>query len=197
MPSVLNNLFRRKWWKFVWQYYRGQTPWDTNITPPEVMEFINRTEPGRALDVGCGTGTNAITLARHGWQTTGIDFIPRAIGKARRKAAAAGLSIDFHVADVTDLQFLNQPYDYILDIGCLFGLKITRRPFYAESVFRLLRKEGWYMLYAWMPRTFKGQTTGISEGDVKRLFSPEMIEMKTAIGEERGFPTAWYWFKRS
>ena len=93
-------------WKFQWRYWRRQTPWDTQITPPEVMEFIARTPPGKALDLGCGTGTNAITLARHGWQVTGVDFASKAISAARRKAAGAGLKIDFHTADVTDLALL-------------------------------------------------------------------------------------------
>jgi cyclopropane fatty-acyl-phospholipid synthase-like methyltransferase len=196
MSSILTNLFHRKWWKFVMQYRRGQTPWDTNITPPEVMEFIRETAPGKSLDLGCGTGTNAITLARSGWRATGVDFVPQAIKKARQKAAAAGLSIDFHVADVTDLGFLTGPYDYILDIGCLFGLKKTDRQAYADSIFRLLPTDGWYMLYAWMPRTFRGRTTGISEEDVKHLFRPGMNQVKIAVGQEKGFATAWYWFKR-
>jgi len=178
------------------QYWRGQTPWDTNITPPEVMEFIKDAPPGKALDLGCGTGTNAITLAQQGWQATGVDFVPKAIHTARKKAAAAGLSIDFHVADVTDLSFLTGSYDYILDIGCLFTLKGKDRRAYADSIFRLLEPEGWYMLYAWMPRTFKGRTTGISVEDVKELFSPKLTEIKILVGEERSFPTAWYWFRK-
>jgi 2-polyprenyl-3-methyl-5-hydroxy-6-metoxy-1,4-benzoquinol methylase len=94
----------------------------TPFTPPEVMEFIAQTRPGKALDLGCGTGTNAITLARHGWQVTGVDFSPKAIRQARRKATAEGLKIEFHAADVTDLAMLTGPYDYVLDIGCLFTL---------------------------------------------------------------------------
>ena len=69
-------------WKFEWRYWRGTTPWDTNITPPEVKEFIAAAPPGKALDLGCGTGTNAITLAQHGWQATGVDFAPKAIRTA-------------------------------------------------------------------------------------------------------------------
>lgn len=69
------------------RYWRRQTPWDTQVTPPEVMEFIARTPPGKAVDLGCGTGTNAITLARHGWRVTGVDFVPKAILAARAKAA--------------------------------------------------------------------------------------------------------------
>ena len=92
----LLNILDPKWWRFEWRYFRGQTPWDTNITPPEVMEFLANTTPGAALDLGCGTGTNAITLTRYGWQVTAIDFSYKAIRTARRKAAKDTLTIDFH-----------------------------------------------------------------------------------------------------
>ncbi len=50
----LKERFDRSPWKFRWLYRRGKTPWDTQITPPEVMEFIERTPPGRALDLAAG-----------------------------------------------------------------------------------------------------------------------------------------------
>ena len=179
-----------------WRYWRGRTPWDTNITPPEVMEFMAGTPPGRALDLGCGTGTNAITLTRHGWQVTGVDFVPTAIRRARRKAAAAGLKIDFHCADVTRLGMLAGPYDYVLDIGCLFTLKEGGRMKYADELARLLRPEGRYMLYAWLPRPWKGRTAGISAEEVERLFSPVCVRSRMVIGEEKGSASAWYWYQR-
>ncbi len=77
---TLARFLNAEWWRFQWRYWRGRTPWDTQITPPEVMEFLSGTPPGKALDLGCGTGTNAITLARHGWQVTGVDFIPKVAG---------------------------------------------------------------------------------------------------------------------
>ena len=72
------------------QMYRFGAPrWDTNITPPEVVAVIEGAAPlpaGRALDLGCGTGTNVIYLAQHGWETIGVDFSPVAIQQARQKA---------------------------------------------------------------------------------------------------------------
>lgn len=188
------SLFSRL--KFEWRYWRGHTPWDTNVTPPEVMEFLAAAAPGKALDLGCGTGTNAITLARHGWQAVGVDFSQKAIRAARRKAGQAGLKIDFHCADVADLGMLSGPFDYMLDIGCLFTLKEPARARYACELARLLRPDGDYMLYAWLPRPWKGGTYGISAEAVESLLSNEFVRTRLMIGEEKGHPSAWYWYRR-
>ncbi|MGZ9163532.1 MAG: class I SAM-dependent methyltransferase [Candidatus Deferrimicrobiaceae bacterium] len=183
-------------WKFQWRYWRRETPWDTQVTPPEVMEFIARTPPGSALDLGCGTGTNAITLARHGWRVTGVDFIPKAISTARAKAARSGFAIVFLVASVTDLSALPGPFDYVLDIGCLHSLKAEDRTRYATSLSRLLRPQAWYMLYAWLPRPREGGVVGISTEEVENLLREDFSNVRTAIGEENGKPSSWYWFQR-
>lgn len=183
-------------WKFIWRYRRGRTPWDTLVTPPEVMEFIATTPPGKALDLGCGTGTNAITLARHGWEATGVDFAPEAVRTARQKAAEAGLKIDFHSADVTDLSILEGTYDYVLDIGCLFTLAEKDRSRYAEELARLLRPNGWYMLYAWLPRPWEDRRAGISVEEVESLLRADFSKVRVVIGEEGGHPSAWYWFRK-
>jgi 2-polyprenyl-3-methyl-5-hydroxy-6-metoxy-1,4-benzoquinol methylase len=183
-------------WKFQWRYWRRQTPWDTQVTPPEVMEFIDRTPPGRALDLGCGTGTNAVTLARHGWRVTGVDFIPKAVLAARAKAARSGFAIDFLVASVNDLSALSGPFDYALDIGCLHSLKPDDRMRYAAHLSRLLRPQAWYMLYAWLPRPWEGGVAGISAEEVGSLLPEDFRKVRTKIGEESGNPSAWYWFQR-
>jgi ubiquinone/menaquinone biosynthesis C-methylase UbiE len=183
-------------WKFQWRYWRRKTPWDTQVTPPEVMEFIARTLPGKALDLGCGTGTNAITLARHGWRVTGVDFIPKAISAARAKAARSGFAIEFLVANVTDLSALSGPFDYVLDIGCLHALKAEDRSRYATTLSRMLRPQAWYMLYAWLPRACENGIVGISTEEVEILLREDFSKVRTAIGEENGNPSSWYWFQR-
>ncbi len=57
--------------------------------------------PGRALDLGCGSGGNAVWLAMRGWQTTAVDFSEVAIEKARMRAADSGVEVEFVVSDVT------------------------------------------------------------------------------------------------
>ncbi len=196
MGRIFKDAIRRSPLGFDWRYWRGETPWDTQITPPEVVDFIAGATPGRALDLGCGSGTNAITLARHGWLVTGVDFAPRAIRMARRKAALAGLSISFHVASVTNLSMLESPYDYVLDIGCLFVLGEKERMSYAKELIRLTKPGAWYMLYAWLPKPWRGGRRGISPEEVDLLLSGKFFKARQAIGEEKGSPSAWYWFQR-
>jgi 2-polyprenyl-3-methyl-5-hydroxy-6-metoxy-1,4-benzoquinol methylase len=191
-----NRFFSRMWWRYRWLYFRGLTPWDTSTTPPEVMEYIETARPGRALDLGCGTGTNAIELARQGWQVTGVDFVSKAIRTARAKAAGRGLNVDFHCTSVTRLDAVAGSYDYALDIGCLFALGFKEKRAYAAHLARLLRPGACYMLYAWYPRTWKGRRVGLADGDVDALLRPCFAREKMVAGEEKGFPSAWYWYRR-
>ena len=69
-------------------YRTGRTPWDTGITPPEVVELVDGPSalpPGRALDLGCGTGTNVRYLAVHGWDVVGVEADVRAFDAARER----------------------------------------------------------------------------------------------------------------
>ncbi len=193
----LLNLLKPEWWRFEWCYWRNRAPWDTQITPPEVMAFLDQAHPGRALDLGCGTGTNAITLAKHHWKVTAIDFAPKAIRTARRKARVAGVSIDFHVGDVAGLRFLKGPYDYALDIGCLFTLQSSDQERYIQSLARLLSPGGRYMLYAWLPRPWRGSMRGMRPEEVDLLLEPGFSRQDMVLGQDSGAPSAWYWYRRN
>jgi SAM-dependent methyltransferase len=119
--------------------YRVSRPrWDTNETPPEVravIEGASALPPGRALDLGCGTGTNVIYLAGHGWEAVGVDFSATAIRRARQKASGIG-GVRFVEGDMTQLRKLGilGPYDFVLDIGAYHGLPATARPAYVREV---------------------------------------------------------------
>ena len=190
------KLLNAKRWLFEWRYWRGRTPWDTQLTPPEVIEFLESASPGRALDLGCGTGTNAMMLAQHGWQVTGVDFSARAIRRARRKAQRANLAIDFRLGDVADLSDLTGPYDYALDIGCLHALDPPDQKKYAAGLARLVRPGGRYMLYSRLPQDWRGKSWGLSVEQVNALFAPAFSVTRTVAGEEMGAGSAWHWLVR-
>lgn len=190
------NVLKPEWWRFEWRYWRRRTPWDTHITPPEVIAFLKEAPPGRALDLGCGTGTNAITLCEHGWQVTGVDFSPKAIATARRRAARRKLPIDFHMGDVSDLHFLTGPFDFALDVGCLFSLRSLDREKYAAGMISMLPRSARYMLYAWLPQTRHGRHVGISSQEVAALFLPHFTLDRTEVGRDGEGQSAWYWFTR-
>jgi cyclopropane fatty-acyl-phospholipid synthase-like methyltransferase len=160
------SLTRRIFFNF--SYFR-KPPWDTGISPPELLEFISSHPPGKALDLGCGTGTNAVTLAKAGWQVTGVDFARRAIQVARRKIRQAGVNVDLRVGDVTRLDDLRGPFDLILDIGCYHGLATQGKQTYRENIQRLLAPAGYYLLYAFF-RPPAENRPGLLEEDIQAFF---------------------------
>ena len=70
--------------------------------------------PGRALDLACGEGRNAIWLAEHGWRVTAIDFSGVAVERARHLAAERGVTVDFAVGDVLEAPLDRAAYDLVL-----------------------------------------------------------------------------------
>ena len=156
------------------------------MTPPELVRFVAAHPPGRALDLGCGTGTNVVYLAQHGWEAVGVDFAGRAIAKARGRARAATVKCTFLVADVTHLEVAG-PFDLALDIGCLHSLPVSGRAGYAAAVARVVRAGGTYLLYAFAPG---GPAFGLTRADVRATFADAFDVV--GVEEGKGRPSAWY-----
>jgi SAM-dependent methyltransferase len=104
----------------------------------------------RLLDVGCGDGTNGLFLARLGYRYTGIDVSEAAVERARRRAAEAGLALDFRVADVLDMtEFQAGEFPLVLDSFCLHMLVLdTHRAAYFANVKRVMHGDGFLVLLA-------------------------------------------------
>jgi SAM-dependent methyltransferase len=196
--------------RFVWRYVRGKTPWDSGIVPPEIVAWIeaagsNGTAPGRALDLGCGTGTTSIFLAAHGWDVLGVDFAPNAIWRARRKARRRGGrgSVSFLSADVSRPDFLaeSSPFDLVVDVGCLHSLAPEQRAEYAAHLARLTRPGAAYLLYAFMPRLSRDgkRQMGIDLAGLQALLVPPFELVDYTLGEEvtHPIPSGWYTFRRA
>lgn len=187
--QFLRRLFFNLW------YFRDP-PWDTGITPPELVAFIQDSPPGRALDLGCGTGTNVITLAQNGWDVTGVDFVARAIRAGRRKARRAGVDVDLRVGDVTKLDGVNDPFDLILDIGCFHSLSPKGKRDYIGNLARLLAPGGTYLMYGFF-KASEDSGTGLLQADIDQLKSRYQL-VDRQDGTERGTrPSAWFTFQKT
>ena len=192
---------------FEFQYRFAKPPWDSGVTPPEVVSFIEKNPArGRAFDVGCGTGTNSIFLARHGFTVVGVDYSSKAIATARAKSQRANIAIDFHVADVTHLDSLgvSEPFDFVLDIGCFHGIVPEGRQRYAEQLARLTHRDSVFMLYAISPRPpqtrnrlMPFRNVGATPDDVLKIFSSDFTLDHIEQGSDRlERQSAWFWFRR-
>ncbi len=185
------------------RYRDNGLPWNQTLPPPEVIEITEQLSPGRMLDLGCGLGRASIYMAKHGWKCDGVDFIPQAIGTAQTKAAEAGVAdhTRFFVSSVANLDFLQPFYDFALDVGCLHGQTEATQAAYANSLSRLLRVGGIYLLFARLQETSQISTNWPSEEVISDLFSAnftiERVERGTSDFGGTVAPSAWFWLQRN
>jgi ubiquinone/menaquinone biosynthesis C-methylase UbiE len=187
------SVFRRFWFNL---WYFRRPPWDSGVTPPELRELIRDHLPGRAIDLGCGTGTNAISLAQNGWHVAGVDFASRAIEIARRKARAAGMDVDFRVDDVTRLRDVIGPFDLALDIGCFHSLPTERRGAYLDTVYRILVPGGAWLLYGFTKPDESVPGVGLAPRDVQALTRQFRLVRREDGNDPGGHSSAWFWLEK-
>jgi SAM-dependent methyltransferase len=191
------------------RYRTGQTPWDTGISPPELLEAVEHppTElPMRMLDIGCGTGTNSLMLAQRGWQVVGADFAPLAIDAARQKMLTltneiirAGGSARFLVADITQLAPPppNERFSLLLDLGCLNGIPAERHHDYAKIVSEQALPGALFLLYAHLPLAGRERPLGISADELDALLASTFrLERREMGNAPQGGQSMWNWLRR-
>lgn len=145
--------------------------------------------------MGCGTGTNAITMARYGWQVVGIDFVPKAIRKARSKARQAGAVVDFVYGDVTRLDGIEGSFDLVLDIGCFHGLTDEGRSRYLVNLEKIMKPGSLLLLYVFFRDDETSTKPGVVERDLQEI-GQRLNLISRRDGSERGLRlSAWLEFR--
>ncbi|MCI0519811.1 MAG: class I SAM-dependent methyltransferase [Chloroflexi bacterium] len=135
-------------WFYNLLYSRMRAPWDLGPRK-ELVEAVEsgRIQPGKAIDLGCGTASNAIFLAQRGFQVTGTDYSPAAIALCRRRGAQAGVTVEWIEDDLTDLQHVRGKFDLLVDWGVYDDLTAANRLAYLRNVLPLTHEASRFLIY--------------------------------------------------
>jgi SAM-dependent methyltransferase len=106
------------------RYQAGDTPWDIGKPDSNLIRTVTTTpiKPCKALEIGCGTGDNAVWLSQQDFQVLGIDTSEIAIAKAEEKASKANAKCAFLVSDIPTSRVEGGPFGFAFDRGCFHTL---------------------------------------------------------------------------
>ena len=172
-------------------YRIGFTPWGTDQPSAElqaIAEGLGALPPGRALDLGCGTGSHAVYLAGHGWEVTAVDNVERALQQARARATAHEVTVEWVNGDVARLPQLGlRPgYTLVFDRGCYHGLRPRERDTYASAVTALASQGAALLIWAMPPNRRLLEPAGADGAEITRRFAEWDLSLSVQL--ERG----WY-----
>jgi SAM-dependent methyltransferase len=132
-------------------YRVGPVPWDTGRPSPELKKLVKdgKLRPGRLVDLGCGSGLNAVYLAGKGFDVTAIDIAPTALTQGMTAAEQAKVKVRWLLASVLDPPAL-EPFDIVFDRGCYhtFAGEAAPTAAYVETVRRYARPGTRFVLLA-------------------------------------------------
>ena len=132
------------------RYLEHDLPWDSGIRSRELARVLDEglVRPCRAVELGCGTGTNAVFLAQRGFDVTALDLAPRALEMARARAASAGVQVHFQEADLANLALEPEPFDFMFDRGCYHCVRRVALRGFLRTLERLSRPGTRYLVLA-------------------------------------------------
>jgi SAM-dependent methyltransferase len=137
-------------WLYELMYRYSFVPIPYDVGPREELVSLvesGRIRPGRAIDLGSGTANNAIYLAQHGFDVTGVDFSASAIELGRTRARKVGVDVTFIEDDLTDLQHISGTFDLLVDYGTLDDLSPAQRALYMQNVLPLTHEGSRFLLF--------------------------------------------------
>ncbi len=194
--------------QFTEHYLEGHTPWDSGISPPELMDVMvgpHMLPRGNALDIGCGTGTNSLEMAKHGWSVLGVDFAEPAIVLANRKAEREqdtiirhNGNVRFSCTDITRLEAPSEPYTLIFDLGCLNAIPYAVRSAYVQIVADYAAPGALFLLYAHLPQQDRRKPLGCTPEEIDALFASSFTLERREMGQSpQGGASMWNWLRRT
>jgi SAM-dependent methyltransferase len=172
-------------------YRLGFAPWERRDVADSwrpLLDGPRALAPGRALDVGCGSGRDAIHLAKRGWQVTAVDSVEKALASARRRASEEGVEVQWVAADVAALGRLGlKPgYDLLYDFGCIHGLSDAARRGTAAGLTQLAAPGATLLITAFKAGRGIVLPRGMNQEDILALLGDawELEETRSVLTED-------------
>ncbi|NWF86713.1 class I SAM-dependent methyltransferase [Candidatus Bathyarchaeota archaeon] len=142
------NSSYEEWDQIYRRYPLESLPWELGKPRKILVNLVEKgiIKKGKALDICCGAGTNAVYLAQIGFDMTGIDISSKAIEYAEQKAEQANVKIRLMVQNFLTLPFQDEEFDFVFDMGCFHHVEVKDRNTFIKGVYRVLKKGGTYLL---------------------------------------------------
>jgi len=167
-------------------YQDGPAPWDFGGPQPAVVRVAAVGGfAGAVLDVGCGSGENALHVAALGLPVLGVDVAETALALAREKAVERGIEAEFQAADALHPEGLGRRFETVLDCGLFHTFDGDERPGYVASLASVAEHGGTLYVLCFSD---EGPETGphpVSQEDLKAAFNPSTGWNIMTIAAER------------
>lgn len=150
-----------------------QLPWETGRAEPDLAELIKQgvVEEGKVLDICCGLGTQAIYMAKQGFEVYGIDISSTAVKMAQERCSEEGVACHLAQGDASDLKYPDGFFTFVFDRGCFHSMSPERRETYIRGIRRVLKDGGKYYMKCFSSRN-GNWVNSFTEEDIRDYFSP-------------------------
>lgn len=142
-----------RWWDEFYQDRAKPCPFFVEWPDENLVRWIQHGQipVGRALELGCGNGRNAVFLARQGFDVRAVDFSPKAIAWATERVKSAGVTVDLCCESVFEMEVAPGSCDFVYDAGCFHHIAPHRRRKYVDRVLSALKPGGRFGLVCFRP----------------------------------------------
>ncbi|HYI16719.1 MAG TPA: methyltransferase domain-containing protein [Thermomicrobiales bacterium] len=199
---------------YTFMYRVGFVPWEMMQNLPiatQISTLFDREEAGRqppygrALDLGCGSGIWSVKLATRGWDVTGVDFVPKALRRARKRAQAAGVDVRFVHGDAAQLDSdrVGSGFRLVIDFGAIHGLTPAQREAVGRNVSAVATPDASVMILAAMPGHRGPLPSGMSRDEIEtafqdwRVVDEQPCDMTGAPGPIKNMDQRFYRLRRN
>jgi len=185
---LLDHLLRepQHFWNNFYDDICRKVPFFVNKPDENLVHYFEKEMifPSKVLELGCGAGRNAIYLAKKGCSVVGVDLSENALEWAKKRISEEDVNVELVCANIFDLDFQQESFDFIYDSGCFHHIAPHRRVSYIEIINRLLKQDGYFALCSFEENgTYGGSALTDEEVYLKRSLEGGLGYTKSKLQE--------------